>query len=227
MQRPRASLRRRSPNNSNTRSAFGSRTRYAPRRPRSFLATISPPPTTGMPSSSSSRASIASTSRYRTAIFDFANTISSVEEYPRLIREAISRHAALSPSSKPFKKALRVSSSPIPMTRIGPVGRIEISRLSNIPEVFALVRRLRRGLDVLQLRRNLVDLLRLRLQFAERNLEPEVLREDLEHRLRRLRVDEISGRLAHEAYRIHVVQAAEAQQQAARPDDPGSGLAPR
>src|SRR2546428_755999 len=80
MQRPRASLRRRSPNNSNTRSAFGSRTRYAPRRRRSFLATISPPPTTGMPSSSSRRASIASTSRYRTAIFDFANTISSVEE---------------------------------------------------------------------------------------------------------------------------------------------------
>src|SRR2546426_1153766 len=153
MQRPRASLRRRSPNNSNTRSAFGSRTRYAPRRRRSFLATISPPPTTGMPSSSSRRASIASTSRYRTAIFDFANTISSVEEYPRLIREAISRHAAFRPSSKPFKKALRVSSSPIPMARIRPRRAYrDFAASANIPEVLALVRRLRRGLDVLQLR---------------------------------------------------------------------------
>src|SRR5437899_2592470 len=152
MQRPRASLRRRSPNNSNTRSAFGSRTRYAPRRRRSFLATISPPPTTGMPSSSISRASIASTSRYRTAIFDFANTISSVEEYPRLMREAISRHAALRPSSKPFKKALRVSSSPIPMAGIRPRRAYrDFAASANVPEVFALVRRLRRSLDVPQL----------------------------------------------------------------------------
>src|SRR5437667_3485634 len=226
MQRPRASLRSRSPNSSNTRSAFGSRTRYAPRRRRSFLAASSPPPTTGMPSSSMMWAPIASTSRYKTAIFDLANTMSSVDEYPRVIRAAISRHAAFKPSSKPFKKALRFSSSPIPVARLRPVGRIEISRLSNIPEVFALVRRLRRGLDVLQLRRNLVDLLRLRLQFAERNLEPEVLREDLEHRLRRLRVDEISAPRAREAYRLPVVQAARAQQQAARADDPRSGLAP-
>src|SRR3989449_832071 len=167
MQRPRASLRRRSPNNSNTRSAFGSRTRYAPRRRRSFLATISPPPTTGMPSSSSRRASIASTSRYRTAIFDFANTISSVEEYPRLIREAISRHAAFRRSSKPFKKALRVSSSPIPMARIRPRRAYrDFAASANIPEVLALVRCLRRGLDVLQLRGDLVDLLRLRVHAA-------------------------------------------------------------
>src|SRR5437867_3910029 len=160
MQRPRASLRRRSPNNSKTRSAFGSRTRYAPRRRRSFLATISPPPTTGMPSSSRSRASIASTSRYRTAIFDFANTISSVDEYPRLMREAISRHAAFKPSSKPFKKALRVSSSPIPMTRIRPRRAYrDFAASANVPEVFALVRRLRRRLDVLQLRRALLHLL--------------------------------------------------------------------
>src|SRR6058998_126986 len=218
MQRPRASLRRRSPNNSNTRSAFGSRTRYAPRRRRSFLATISPPPTTGMPSSSSSRASIASTSRYRTAIFDFANTISSVEEYPRLIREAISRHAALSPSSKPFKKALRVSSSPIPMTRIRP---------RRAYRVFAVIRRLRRGLDVLQLRRDLVDLLRLRLQLVEGDLDAEVFREDLEDRLRGLRIHEVPGCLAHEADRVHLVQPAEAQQQAARSDNPGPGLASR
>src|SRR5213593_2509818 len=228
MQRPRASLRRRSPNSSNTRSAFGSRTRYAPRRRRSFLAAISPPPTTGMPSSSISRASIASTSRYRTAIFDFANTISSVEEYPRLIREAISRHAALRPSSKPFKKALRVSSSPIPMARIRPRRAYrDFAASANVPEVFALVRRLRRSLDVLQLRRDLVDLLRLRLQLVEGNLDSEVLRQHFEDGLRGLRVDEISGRLAHEADRVHVVQSAEAQQQAARPDNPGAWLAAR
>src|SRR2546428_66006 len=228
MQRPRASLRRRSPNNSNTRSAFGSRTRYAPRRRRSFLATISPPPTTGMPSSSRSRAAIASTSRYRTAIFDFANTISSVDEYPRLMREAISRHAAFKPSSKPFKKALRVSSSPIPMTRIRPRRAYRDFAVSaNVPEVFALVRRLRRSLDVLQLRCDLVDLLRLGLQFVEGNLDAEVFREDLEDRLSGLWVDEVSGRLALEATRVHVVQSAEAQQQAARPDDPSAWLAAR
>src|SRR2546427_161961 len=228
MQRPRASLRRRSPNNSNTRSAFGSRTRYAPRRRRSFLATISPPPTTGMPSSSSRRASIASTSRYRTAIFDFANTISSVEEYPRLIREAISRHAAFRPSSKPFKKALRVSSSPIPMARIRPRRAYrDFAASANIPEVLALVRCLRRGLDVLQLRGDLVDLLRLRLQLVEGNLDSEVLRQHFEDRLRGLRIHKISGRLAHEADRVHVIQSAEAQQQAARSDDSCPGLAPR
>src|SRR6058998_817964 len=228
MQRPRASLRRRSPNNSKTRSAFGSRTRYAPRRRRSFLATISPPPTTGMPSSSRSRASIASTSRYRTAIFDFANTISSVDEYPRLMREAISRHAAFKPSSKPFKKALRVSSSPIPMAGIRPRRAYrDFAASANVPEVFALVRRLRRSLDVLQLRRDLVDLLRLRLQLVEGNLDSEVLRQYFEDGLRGLRVDEISGRLAHEADRVHFVQAAKSQEQAARADDPGPGLAPR
>src|SRR2546422_8003818 len=229
MHRPRASARKRSTNNSNTRSAFGSRTRYAPRRRRSFLAVISPPPTTGMPSSSISRASIASTSRYRTAILDFANTMSSVDEYPRVIREAISRHAALRPSSKPFRKALRVSSSPIPVARIRPRRAYRDFTLSsaNVPEVFALVRRLRRGLDVLQLRRDLVDLLCLRLQLVEGNLDPEVLRQHFEDGLRGLRVDEISGRLAHEADRVHVVQPAEAQQQAARPDDPGAWLAAR
>src|SRR5207245_7882523 len=228
MQRPRASLRRRSPNNSKTRSAFGSRTRYAPRRRRSFLATISPPSPTWRPSSSTSRAAIAATSRYRTAIFDFANTISPRDEYPRLMREAISRHAAFKPSSKPFKKALRVSSSPIPMTRIRPRRAYRDFAVSaNVPEVFALVRRLRRSLDVLQLRCDLVDLLRLGLQFVEGNLDAEVFREDLEDRLSGLWVDEVSGRLAHEADRVHVVQSAEAQQQTARPDDPGPGLAPR
>src|SRR3989442_2206424 len=228
MTRPRASLRRRSPNNSKTRSAFGSRTRYAPRRRRSFLATISPPPTTGMPSSSMSRASIASTSRYRTAILDFANTISSVEEYPRLIREAIARHADFRPSSKPFKNALRVSSSPIPMARIRPRRAYrDFAASTNVPEVLAFVRRLRRGLDVLQLRRDLVDLLRLRLQLVERDLDAEVLCEDFEHGLGGLRIHEVSGRLAHEADRVHLVESAEAQEQAARSDDPGPGLASR
>src|SRR2546422_8061759 len=227
MQRPRASLRRRSTNNSNTRSAFGSRTRYAPRRRRSFLATISPPPTTGMPSSSISRASIASTSRYRTAIFDFANTISSVEEYPGLMRTPTPRHAAFRPCSKPFRKALRLWSSPIPMARLRPRPAYRgFAASADVPEVFALVRRLRRSLDVLQLRRDLVDLLRLRLQLVEGNLDSEVLRQDFEHGLRGLRVDEISGRLAHEAHRVHFIQAAEAQEQAARADDPGPGLAP-
>src|SRR5947208_4873877 len=40
---------------------------------------------------------------------------SSVDEYPRVVREPISRHADLRPSSKPFRKALRFSSSPIPV----------------------------------------------------------------------------------------------------------------
>src|SRR6266566_4249075 len=144
------------------------------------------------------------------------------------MRLAISRHADFRPSSKPFRKALRFSSSPIPMARLRPRRAYrDFAVLADIPEVFALVRRLRCGLDVLQLRRDLVDLLRLRLQFVEGNLDPEVLRQDLEDRLRGLRVDEISGRLAHEAHRVHLVQPAEAQQQAARPDDPGPRLAPR
>src|SRR5437667_209838 len=144
------------------------------------------------------------------------------------MRPAISRHAAFRPSSKHFRKALHFSSSPIPMARLRPRRAYrDFAVLADIPEVFALVRRLRCGLDVLQLRRDLVDLLRLRLQFVEGNLDPEVLRQDLEDRLRGLRVDEISGRLAHEAHRVHLVQPAEAQQQAARPDDPGPRLAPR
>src|SRR6266581_159001 len=144
------------------------------------------------------------------------------------MRPAISRHADFRPSSKPFRKALRFSSSPIPMARLRPRRAYrDFAVLADIPELLALVRRLRRGLDVLQLRGDLVDLFRLRLQFVEGNLDPEVFRQDLEDRLRGLRVDEISGRLAHEAHRVHLVQPAEAQQQAARPDDPGPRLAPR
>src|SRR5256886_5652324 len=115
MQSPRAFVWRRSENNENTRSAFGSRTRYTPRRPMSFRADSSPPPTTGIPSSSMRRLSIASTSRNRTANFDFASTPSSVDEYPRVVGGPISRHADLRPSSNPFREALRFSSSPIPV----------------------------------------------------------------------------------------------------------------
>src|SRR2546426_991176 len=226
MQRPRASSRKRSANSSKTRSAFGSRTRYAPRRPMSFRAGISPPPTTGMPSSSMRRDSIASTSRYKTAIFDFAITMSSVDEYPRVVKEPISRHAAFSPSSNPFRKAFRFSSPPIPVGGIRPrrAYRDFAVRSADVPEVLALVRGLRRGLDVFQLRGDLVDLLRLRLEFVERDLDPEVLREYVEHGLRGLRVDEVPGRLAHEADGVHVVQAAQAEEQAARADDPCARL---
>src|SRR2546422_832247 len=119
---------------------------------------------------------------------------------------AYTRHAASRTSSNPFKKALRVSSSPIPMARIRPRRAYRDFAVSaNVPEVFALVRRLRRGLDVLQLRRDLVDLLRLRLQLVERDLDPEILRQDFKDRLRGLWIDEISGRLAHEAHRVHLV----------------------
>src|SRR5438876_6179504 len=226
MQRPRASSRSSSANSSKTRSAFGSRTRYAPRRPMSFRVGISPPPTTGMPSSSTRRDSIASTSRYRTAIFDFAITMSSVDEYPRVVKEPISRHAAFSPSSNPFRKAFRFSSSPIPVGGIRPrrAYRDFAARSADVAEVLAFVRGLRRGLDVFQLRRDLVDLLRLRLEFVEGDFNPEVLREYVEHGLRGLRVDEVPGRLAHEADGVHVVQAAQAEQQAARADDPCARL---
>src|SRR5437773_781637 len=115
MQSPRAFVWRRSENSENTRSAFGSRTRYTPRRPMSLRAESSPPPTTGIPSSSMRLLSIGPTSRNRTASFHFASTPSSVDEYPRVVREPISRHADLRPSSKPFRKALRFSSSPIPV----------------------------------------------------------------------------------------------------------------
>src|SRR6266581_2178065 len=134
-------------------------------------------------------------------------TMSSVDEYPRVVSAPISRHADLRPSSNPFRKAFRFSSSPIPVPVYTAGQGIEVSRPSaDVPEVLALVRRLGRGLDVLQLRRDLVDLLRLVFQLVERYLDAQVLREYVEHRLRGLRVDEVSGRLAHQAHRLHVVQ---------------------
>src|SRR6266487_4227610 len=99
--------------------------------------------------------------------------------------------------------------------------------LSDVPQVLALVGGLGRGLDVLELRGDLVDLLRLRLELAERDLDAQELREDVEHGLRGLRVDEVSRGLAHQAHRLHVVQPPEAQEQAARADDPRTRLAPR
>src|SRR2546427_1933451 len=126
----------------------------------SFRAGISPPPTTEIPASSTRRDSIASTSRYRTAIFDFAITMSSVDEYPRVVKEPISRHAAFSPSSNPFRKAFRLSSSPIPVRGIRPrrAYRDFAARSAHVSKVLAFVRRLRRGLDVFQLRAHLRDL---------------------------------------------------------------------
>src|SRR5205807_1391829 len=203
--------------------------RYTPRRPMSLRAESSPPPTTGIPSSSMRRLSIASTSRNRTANFDFASTPSSVDEYPRVVREPISRHAALRPSSKPFRKALRFSSSPIPVRHrpgrpyrdfVGfSHGAEEATRdrsppestagglsagpsLPDVSEVFALVRSLGRRLDVLQLRRDLIDLLRLVLELVEGDLETQVFREHVQDGLRALRIDEVAGRLSHQAHRL-------------------------
>src|SRR6266511_3694686 len=137
-------------------------------------------------------------------------TMSSVDEYPRVVKEPISRHADLRPSSNPFKKAFRFSSSPIPVAVYTAGQGIEVSRPSaDVPEVLALVRGLGRGLDVLELRGDLVDLLRLVLQLVEGDLDAQVLREHVEHGLRGLRVDEIAGRLAHQAHRLHVVQPPE------------------
>src|SRR6266511_57301 len=155
-------------------------------------------------------------------------TMSSVDEYPRVVKEPISRHADLRPSSNPFKKAFRFSSSPIPVAVYTAGQGIEVSRPSaDVPEVLALVRGLGRGLDVLELRGDLVDLLRLVLQLVEGDLDAQVLREHVEHGLRGLRVDEITGRLAHQAHRLHVVQPPEAQQESARADDPRARLAAR
>src|SRR2546430_4073619 len=156
-------------------------------------------------------------------------TISSVEEYPWVVKEPISRHAAFSPSSNPFRKAFRLSSSPIPVGGIRPSRAYrDFARCAaSVAEVLALVRRLRRGLDVFQLRGDLVDLFRLRLEFVEGDLDPEVLREYVEHGLRGLRVDEVAGRLAHEADGIHIVKAAQPEEEAARADDPRAGLPAR
>src|SRR5256885_9368169 len=105
--------------------------------------------------------------------------MSSVDEYPRVVKEPISRHAAFSPSSNPFRKAFRLSSSPIPVGGIRPrrAYRDFAARSADVPGVLALVRGLRRGLDVFQLRGDLVDLFRLHLAFIEADLDPELLPE--------------------------------------------------
>src|SRR5205807_8825219 len=187
----------------------------------------------------------------RTANFDFASTPSSVDEYPRVVREPISRHADLRPSSKPFRKALRFSSSPI-LCGIRPgrpyrdfvgfsheaeeamrgrqpapnrlAGGLSAGPLTDVSEVFALVRSFGGRLDVLQLRRDLIDLFRLVLELVEGDLEPQVFREDVQDGLRALRIDEVTGRLPHQAHRLHVIQAAESEQQTARADNAGTGF---
>src|SRR2546426_12337132 len=68
--------------------------------------------------------------------------------------------------------------------------------LSDVSEVF-LRRRFGLSLSLPELRRDLVDLLRLRLQLLEADLDAKDLREDLEDRLRALRVDEVPARLPH------------------------------
>src|SRR3990170_4116151 len=81
------------------------------------------------------------------------------------------------------------------------------------------------ALDVAELRRDLVNLLGLRLQLVELNLDVEHLREDLEDGLRALRVHEVAARLPHEAHGPQPVEVPQAEDEAARADDARAGLA--
>src|SRR5438093_10409401 len=93
------------------------------------------------------------------------------------------------------------------MAAYGPHVRIEVSwRLPDVAEVFALVRGLRSSLDVLELRGDLVDLLRLVLELVERDLDAQILRQDVQDGLRALRVDEVTGGRAPQAPRLPVLQ---------------------
>src|SRR2546427_180197 len=93
------------------------------------------------------------------------------------------------------------------------------SPLSDVPEVF-LRRGLRLGLRLAELRRDLVDLLRLRLELFEAHLDAEDLRQDGENRLRALRVHEVPARLPHEAHGPHADELPEPEDEPARADDP-------
>src|SRR6266513_2889757 len=75
--------------------------------------------------------------------------------------------------------------------------------LPDVPEVFALVWRLGGGFDVLQLRRDLINLFRLVLELAEGDLESEVFREDVQDGVR-------------------VVEPPETEEQSARADNPSA-----
>src|SRR3990172_1660115 len=79
------------------------------------------------------------------------------------------------------------------------------------------------ALDVAELRRDLVDLLRLRLQLVELDLDVEHLREDLEDGLRALRVHEVAARLPHEAHGLQPVEAPPGEDEAARPHHAPAG----
>src|SRR2546430_2531118 len=94
--------------------------------------------------------------------------------------------------------------------------------LPDVPEIFALVWRLGGGFDVLQLRRDLINLFRLVLELAEGDLESEVFREDVQDGLRALGIDEVTGRLPHEADGVHVVEPPETEEQSARADNPSA-----
>src|SRR5881396_2508557 len=103
-------------------------------------------------------------------------------------------------------------------------GGLSAGPLTDVSEVFALVRSLGGGLDVLQLRRDLIDLFRLVLELVEGDLETQVFREDVQDGLRALRIDEVTRRLPHQAHRLYDMQAAESEQQTARADNAGTGF---
>src|SRR5437773_5051214 len=100
----------------------------------------------------------------------------------------------------------------------------EAGRSADVSEVF-LRRRLRLRLRLPELRRDLVDLLRLRLELLEADLHAEDLRQDGEDGLRTLRVDEVPARLPHQADGPHAGELPEAEDEPARADDPRPGLA--
>src|SRR5207247_5408296 len=99
-------------------------------------------------------------------------------------------------------------------------GAVSAGPLSDVSEVFALVRSFGGRLNVLQLRRDLIDLFRLVLELVEGDLETQVFREDVQDGLRALRIDEVTGRLPHQAHRLHVIQAAESSNKPLAPTMP-------
>ena len=64
-----------------------------------------------------------------------------------------------------------------------------------------------------------VDLLRLRLEVGEVELDPEDLRQHLQDRLGAPRVDEVAARLTHQADALDPEELAEAEEEAARADE--------
>src|SRR5207249_10654400 len=91
-------------------------------------------------------------------------------------------------------------------------GGLSAGPLPDVSEVFALVRSFGGRLDVLQLRRDLIDLFRLVLELVEGDLDTQVFREDVQDGLRALRIDEATASLPHQTHRLHVMQAAQSAQ---------------